>query len=122
MNQTEIDQTLRVGNVLGSAWGYGATNRDFYLVTAVSKTGRVKVTPIKKVRVSTADIEANEWSDYVSPRVELTGSSTGYKQVFTSPEGSSFTKMSTYERAYKVAETGDEAEAMTFTETNSYYI
>lgn len=113
---------LQFGNILGSAWGYGATNRSFYIITAVSKTGRVKIKPIKKEKVRTADIENGEWSNYVSPRIQFDGPETGYKQVFINSEGEWHVKISDYERAYKIADSGDEAETLRYTETNSYYI
>ena len=121
---------MEKGNILGSAWGYGAINRDFYIVTAVSAKGRVKVAGISKEKVKTADIEDGEVNNLVSPRVYdyhrlglgYEGPETGYKKVFTNSDGDNFIKISNYEYAYKIAETGDEAEAMTFTETNSYFI
>jgi hypothetical protein len=125
--QNSEGRELQFGNILGSAWGYGATNRSFYIITAVSKTGRVKVRPIKKEKVRTADIENGEWSNYVSPRIEFDGPETGYKQVFsnpkhTNPDCDNLIKISDYERAYKIADSGDEAETLRYTETNSYYI
>jgi alpha-D-ribose 1-methylphosphonate 5-triphosphate synthase subunit PhnI len=117
-----MNKEIKVGNVLGSAWGYGAINRDFYIVTAVSPKGRVKIGRISKEKVKTADIEDGEVNNLVSPRVEVPATETGYKAVFTDSDGDSFIKISSYERAYKIAETGEEAEALAFTETNFYYV
>ena len=118
-----MTEEINVGNILGSAWGYGAINRDFYIVSAVSATGRVKIRSISKEKIKTADIEDGEVNNVGSPRVEnFPITETGYKTVFTDSDGDSFIKISSYERAFKIAETGEEAEALAFTETNSYYI
>ena len=122
MNQTEVDQTLSVGNVMRSAWGYGAINITFYVVTAVSAKGRVKIARIGKERVQTADVE-REMYDLVRPvfyEAEELGA-TGYKLVKEDDVGA-YISMNGYERVRKICENAEEAADWTSQETNSWFV
>lgn len=117
-----MNKEIKVGNVLRSAWGYGAINITFYIVTAVSAKGRVKIAMIGKERVKAADIE-REMYDTVRPvfyeKEDLI--ETGYKLVKEDGNGA-YIAMNGFERVRKICENAEEAADWTSEETNSWFI
>jgi len=68
---------IEVGNIFRCSWGYGQTNIDWYEVTAVSKSGRAKIT-----RIASNHISSNDYVVKVAPAPgEFIGNETGYKKV-----------------------------------------
>jgi hypothetical protein len=66
MSTTAIHWHPKVGDILSEYWGYDETRVDFWAVTAVSPSGRVKLVPVSK-----------EWSDdnwSVRPNIAVDGS------------------------------------------------
>lgn len=112
---------MEKGNILASAWGYGARNISFYVVTAVSAKGRVKISPIGKERVKVSGGTSDADYDEVKPVLSGILKETGYKMVMEDPEGK-YIKIANWERARKVCENAEEAATYTNYETNSAFI